>query len=167
MGLILLAQAKLPLKFWWDYFVAAVYLINRLPTPLLGHLSPYQKLFDKKPDYSFLKVFGCAYFPYLRPYNSHKLEFRTSKCVFLGYSSSHKGYKCLDSKGRFYIARSVVFSEMEFHYESMFLSKTLSQSHDSVSSSYFPISNSFPFEFESTSPRTSIPSHSSSVPCLD
>ena len=32
MGLTLLAQAKLPLKFWWDSFATAVHLINRLPT---------------------------------------------------------------------------------------------------------------------------------------
>ena len=82
MGLTLLAQAKLPLKFWWDSFVAVVYLINRLPTPVLDHSSPYQKLYGQKPDYFFLKVFGCACFPYLRLYNAHKLEFRTSNVFF-------------------------------------------------------------------------------------
>ena len=168
MGLTLLAQAKLPLKFWWDSFVAFVCLINKLPTQLLSHFSPYQKFFDKKPDYSFLKVFGCACFPYLRPYNSHKLEFRTSKCVFLGYNPSHKGYRCLDSKGRISIARSVEFNEMEFPYESLFLSEKFSQFHESVSPSSFPISNSFPFElFESISLTTFIPSHSDFVPCPD
>ena len=45
IGLTLLAQANLPLKFWWNAFHTAVFLINRLPTPTLNNISPYQKLF--------------------------------------------------------------------------------------------------------------------------
>ena len=64
-----------------------------------------------------MKVFGCACFPYLRPYNSHKLDFRIAKCVFIGYSSQHKGYMCLHSSGRVYIAINVVFNEFEFPFQ--------------------------------------------------
>lgn len=64
-ALTLLAQAELPLKFWWEACVFAVFLINRLPTATLGHISLFQKLFHSKPNYSFLKVFGCACYPYL------------------------------------------------------------------------------------------------------
>lgn len=35
MGLPLLAQSGLPSKFWVDYFLTLVYLINRLSTPVL------------------------------------------------------------------------------------------------------------------------------------
>ena len=46
------------------------------------------------------------------------------------------------------------------------MSKKLSQSHESVSHSSFPISNSFLFEpFESNSLTTFLPSHSNSVIC--
>jgi hypothetical protein len=32
----------------------------------------------------------------LHPYNKRKLAFRSTRCVFLGYSPHHKGVKCLD-----------------------------------------------------------------------
>lgn len=33
VGLTLLAQYDMPLKFWWEVFVSAAFLISRLPTP--------------------------------------------------------------------------------------------------------------------------------------
>lgn len=138
IGLTLLAQASLPLKFWWNAFHTAVFLINRLPTPTLNNISPYQKIFHKKPDYNFLRTFGCACYPYLRPYNRHKLEFRSGRCVFIGYSSQHKGYQCLHSSGRVYISNHVIFDENSFPYVpgSDFSSVTQScNSNDTVSHS--------------------------------
>lgn len=81
LGLTLLAQARLPLFFWWDSFQTSVYIINIFPTHVLKNQSPVQVLFKKSPDYNFLKVFECVVFPHLRPYNTHKLEFRSKKNV--------------------------------------------------------------------------------------
>ena len=101
----------MPLSFWWDAFNTAVYLINRLPTLLLNNQSPMRKLYHQEPDYSFLRYFGCAYFPHIRPHNKNKFDFHSLKCVFMGYSSLHKGYKCPSSSGKIYIAYNVVFDE--------------------------------------------------------
>lgn len=125
-GLALLAQAKLPLSFWYDAFECAVYTINRLPTAVLHFQSPFQVLYNAAPDYKFLKVFGCACFPYLKCYNTHKLALRSHKCVFLGYSPNHKGYKCFSPTGRLYYADTVSFNEIEFPYSSLFLTNTTS-----------------------------------------
>ena len=49
-----------------------------------------------------------------------KLAFRSTRCVFLGYSPRHKGVKCLDvSSGRVYIYRDVVFDEAVYHFASL------------------------------------------------
>jgi histone deacetylase 1/2 len=94
VGLSLLAQASMPLKYWDEAFIAAVYLINRLPTKLLDFSTPLEVLEKIKPDYQSMRIFGC--YPNLRPFNARKLEYCSIQCVFLGYSNLHKGFKCLD-----------------------------------------------------------------------
>ncbi|KAG8477612.1 hypothetical protein CXB51_030157 [Gossypium anomalum] len=114
--LSMLAHASMPLSCWTDAFGCAVYLINRLPSSPLGSLSPYEKLFHVKPNYLFLRVFGCLCFPSLRSFNSHKLQFRSSLCIFLGYSSSHHGYRCQDKYGKIFISRHIMFHESTFPF---------------------------------------------------
>lgn len=58
--------------------------------------------------------------PNLHPYNSRKLQFRSKRCVFVGYSNSHEGFKCLDpTEGQIYISRDVVFDEHVFPFASL------------------------------------------------
>jgi len=110
VGLSLLAHASMPLKFWDEAFITATYLINRLPSKVINNDTPLERLHNQTLDYTMLCTFGCACWPNLRPYNSRKLQFCSTQCVFLGYSNLHKGFKCLDVKeGRVYISRDVVF----------------------------------------------------------
>lgn len=120
IGLSLLAQASLPFQFWWDAFSTAILLINSLPSPTLRNSSPYHLLFKRLPDYSFFKVFGCSCFPFLRPYTIAKLQYRSSKYLFLGYSDSYKGYKYLHSSSRIYISKTIEFNELEFSFHLYF-----------------------------------------------
>ena len=96
VGLSLLAHASMPLKYWDEASIAANFLINRTPSRVINFDTPLERLSKEKPDYQSLRIFGCACWPNLRPYNSRKLEFRSKECVFLGYSVLHKGFKCLD-----------------------------------------------------------------------
>lgn len=114
-SLALLAESHVPRTFWGEASQTSCYLINRLPTPVLENISPFQKLFNPSHDYNFLRIFGCACFPNLRPYNQHKFDFQSKECVFLGYSRNHKGYKCFHiPTARMYIPRDVVFHEKSF-----------------------------------------------------
>jgi histone deacetylase 1/2 len=88
-----------------------------MPTLVLQNQSPFQWLFNHTPDYDFLRTFGCLFFFFLRPYHAHKLDFRSSPCVFLGYSSSHLSYRCLDlASQHIYISRHVCFHENVFPF---------------------------------------------------
>jgi hypothetical protein len=120
VGLSLLARASMPLKFWDEAFATAAYLINRLPSRVINFDTPLHRLFDTTPDYSFLKVFGCACWSNLIPYNQHKLQFRSRQCAFLRYSSLHKGYKCLDIQtGRVYVSCDIIFNEEVFPFANL------------------------------------------------
>lgn len=120
VGLALLAHASMPLKFWDEAFLAACYLINCLPSKVIQFDTPLERLFKQVPDYKSLPTFGCACWPNLRPYNSHKLQFRSKQCVFLGFSNLHKGFKCLDvSTGRVYVSRDVTFDEQVFPFANL------------------------------------------------
>ena len=114
MGLAMLAQSGLPSIHWDDAFSSAIYIINRLPTKTLNFNSPFEILHHSKPNYNNMRVFGCLCYPFLRPYNHHKLEFRSSPATFLGYSSNHKGYKVLLDNGKVIISRDVIFDESTF-----------------------------------------------------
>lgn len=116
-GLALLNHASVPLQFWDYAFETAVYAINRLVTPLLPHMSPFARLFGKQPNLHALRTFGCICYPFTRPYNKNKLENRSVMCLFVGYSTIHKGYKCLDVvRNRLYISRDVVFDELNYYF---------------------------------------------------
>ncbi|KAH9726481.1 retrovirus-related pol polyprotein from transposon RE2 [Citrus sinensis] len=91
-GLTLLAQADIPLKFWWEAFYNATYLVNRISTPTLNHKTRFEALYSKKPGYSQIKIFGC-------------------------FSNLHKGYLCLNPNGRIYIAAHVNFNRNSFPFQ--------------------------------------------------
>lgn len=110
-GLTLLDHSKVPLCFQDYAFLTATYLINRLLSHTLGNKSPFFMLHLHIPEYKFLKSFGFVCFPFTKPYNTQKLEFRSKECVFLAYSPSHKGYKCLDPTRKNFISKDVVFNE--------------------------------------------------------
>lgn len=114
----MLAHSNLPKLFWEDAFFTTVFIINRLPTPILNQKSPYEMVYHKKPGYNFLHAFGCACWPYLRPYNRHKLDFLSKNCICIVYSIGHRGYKCLDvSTGKIFVSRHVVFDETLYLYK--------------------------------------------------
>lgn len=110
----------MPLTFWDEAFLTVTYLINILPSKVIDFKTPVELLHHGTPEYNSLRVFGCACWPNLRPYNPKKLAFRSLQCVFLGYSSMHKGFRCLDpSIGRVYILQDVVFDESVFPFASL------------------------------------------------
>ena len=108
----MLFSSSCPERIWGEAALTAVYVINRLPSSVLGNVSPFERLYDTRPHYGFLKVFGCACFVLLQPHEYSKLEPRARLCCFLGYGTEHKGYRVWDPiSQRIRVSRHVVFWE--------------------------------------------------------
>jgi hypothetical protein len=163
LGLTLLAQSGLSSKHWVDSFLTSVYLINRLPTPILKNESPYFKLFEKDLDYTTLRTFGCLCYPLLRLYIAHKLSFRSKPCIFLGYGANQKGYRCFDPHSqRIYISRHVVFDESKFSTKNMTISHDPCKRTVTPSTSLITLPPSSPTNQTLESSATNPPSHNQS-----
>jgi hypothetical protein len=115
----LLFQASFLARYWAESLYATTYLLNLLPTKAISAPTPHFALFGTTPSYAHLRVFGCACYPNTSATASHKLAPCFCRCVFLGYSSDHKGYQCLDlTMNRLLISRHVVFDESSFPFAS-------------------------------------------------
>ena len=75
-------NAELPLNFWADTVVTAVYLRNRSPTASVKDSTPYEHWHKGKSDVSHLKVFGCNAFVHIPIRNARSL-IRSQFVVFL------------------------------------------------------------------------------------
>ncbi|MFS7939141.1 putative RNA-directed DNA polymerase [Helianthus anomalus] len=114
----LMFQSGLPLKFWSDCVLTAVYIINRLPSSVLSGKSPYELMFGFKPSLSYFRNFGCLCFSTILN-ESDKFAYHADKCVLIGYSNVKKGYKLwsIDEKKVFF-SRDVKFYEHVYPFKS-------------------------------------------------
>ena len=113
----LLFQSNIPLAYWSDCVLTSVFLISRTPYVLLQNSTPYELLTHKKPDYAFLRSFGCLCYVSTLLKDRHKFSPRADKCVFLGYASGYKGYKVLHLDTNLVsVSRNVIFHEHVFPF---------------------------------------------------
>ena len=114
----------------------------------------------RSPPLSSLKTFGCACFPLLKPYTDHKLQPKSTQCIFLGYLPLSKGYICFDpNTHKVYTTPYVIFNESDFPTISTRLSDSSCSSSSihplldlwissllssSSPSSFFGVSDAFP-----------------------
>lgn len=110
----MLKAANLPNSFWAEAISTACYLRNISHTKALNNITPYQLWTGIRPNLSHLKVFGCLAYAYIPKYKRQKLDFKTHKCIFVGYGQPNgvKGYRLYDPQsGQFFYSRDVIFSE--------------------------------------------------------
>ena len=116
-GLALLFHSHIPPRHWVDAFSTTTYIISRLSMPVLGGLSPFEVLSGKPPNYANFHSFGYRVYSCLRDYAPNKFSRCSLPCIFLSYSSSHKGFRCFDTTtSRTYITLHARFDENFFPF---------------------------------------------------
>lgn len=88
-------QSEVPIRFWGDCIKTAVYLINRLPTPVLKGKTPHELLYGKEPKIYHLRIYSCQCHATVLSMRD-KFAPRTRKAVFIGYSEIRKHRKVID-----------------------------------------------------------------------
>ena len=113
----MLIHSAAPTSFWAEALNTATFLLNRRPCHATGIVTPHHLLLGTPPRYDELRVFGCLSYPNLTPTTPHKLSPRSEACVFLGYPTGHRGYRCYNiATRRVYTSRHVVFVEHVFPF---------------------------------------------------
>ena len=121
----MLADSKLDKCFWAEALSTAVYLRNRCPTRPIEHMTPYEALFGERPKVDHLRIFGCTAFSFIPKDERRKLDDKSRKCIFLGYSSNQKGYRLYDlERKRIFHSRDVKFNELECGIENTIVSES-------------------------------------------
>lgn len=113
-------HVNLPGFLWGECILAATYLINRMPTPVLDWKSPLEVLFNKIPPIDHLRTIGClCYAAILGPSKtSDKFAPRAHKCILLGYPPQQKEYKLLNlDTNQVFNSRDVLFHEHIFPFK--------------------------------------------------
>ncbi|MCO5610007.1 hypothetical protein L7F22_064242 [Adiantum nelumboides] len=112
MARAMLAHASLPRSYWAEACNTAVYIQNRSPTHALQDMTPFQAYYGRKPTVSHFRVFGCSDFVHIPKEKRQKLDFKSRKLLFLGYSAESDAYRLYDPDTRTTtVSRDVVFDE--------------------------------------------------------
>ena len=108
-----LLQAKgLPNQFWGEAVATAVYILTLSPTRAVPDQTPYVAWTGRKPWVSHLKIFGCIAYALVDAHKHCKLDEKSVKCIFVGYSTNSKAYRLYDPINcKVIISRNVIFNE--------------------------------------------------------
>ena len=102
----------------------------RCTTLGIHNLTPEEVYFGVKPNLTHLKVFGCVCFVHIPQEVRTKMEPRSEKCIFIGYSMEQKGYKCYNPITKeVRVSRDVVFDELRPWYEDKGKGKVLEEDY--------------------------------------
>ncbi|KAM0049229.1 putative RNA-directed DNA polymerase [Helianthus debilis subsp. tardiflorus] len=113
-------EEKLPTNFWGECILTVAHIINRLPLKIISNKTPYEMIYNEKPEYNNMRVFGCLAYYRNVVTNGEKFEVRGRPGIFVGYPRGTKGYKIYDVKNnKLVVTRDVRFIENTFPYEKM------------------------------------------------
>ncbi|KAM1525528.1 hypothetical protein ACFX10_009984 [Malus domestica] len=108
----MMSSANLPVSFWGYALYTAAYLLNRVPSKSVSQ-TPYEIWHGKSTNLNHIRIWGCP--AYVKRLEADKLEARSIKCYFVGYSKQTLGYEFYNPNDKkVFVARTAMFLEDEF-----------------------------------------------------
>lgn len=100
----------LPIEYWGEAIATTAYLINRSPTKVVHDKIPQEAWTRCKWKVEHLRVFKCVAYTHVPKEKRHKLDDKSEKCIFTGYSEESKAYRLYNP-----VTKKIVISrDMEF-----------------------------------------------------
>lgn len=128
----MMSDANMPKIFWAEAVNCACYIINRSPHKMLDK-TPEELWSKHKPNVSYFRIFGCTAMSHIPKQKRRKLDSKSEKCVFVGYSTTSKGYRLYSlQRKEVFVCRDVIFHEDDFHYSTNQRDECKEISHYSV-----------------------------------
>ncbi|GKF71828.1 integrase, catalytic region, zinc finger, CCHC-type containing protein, partial [Tanacetum coccineum] len=89
----MLIFSKAQMFLWAEVVATACYTQNRSLIHTHHNKTPYELVHDKKPDLTFLQVFGALCYPINDSEDLGKFQAKANIGIFIGYAPSRKGYR--------------------------------------------------------------------------
>ncbi|GKB68553.1 retrovirus-related pol polyprotein from transposon TNT 1-94 [Tanacetum coccineum] len=96
----MLIFTKAPMFLWAEAVATACYTQNRSLIHTHHNKTPYELVHDKKPDITFLRVFGALCYPINDSKDLVKLQPTADIGIFVGYAPSRKCYRIYNKRTR-------------------------------------------------------------------
>jgi hypothetical protein len=77
-------------EFWVEAVHTIVYTLNRCPTRVVLDLTPEEAWSGYKPSVAHMRIFGCIAYAHVPKEKRRKLDDKSIKCIFIGYSTRNK-----------------------------------------------------------------------------
>nr|GEW70157.1 ribonuclease H-like domain, reverse transcriptase, RNA-dependent DNA polymerase [Tanacetum cinerariifolium] len=91
---------KLPLTFWVEAIKHAIYILNRVPIRALVDKTPYEALYNRKPNLENLRIFECITYAKITIPHLKQLDDRSIPMIYLGVEEGSKACRLYDPKGK-------------------------------------------------------------------
>lgn len=80
------------------------------------NLTPEEAWLGCKPSVAHIRVFGCTSYAHVPKEKRRKLDDKSLKCIFIGYSTKTKSYKLFDHEAKqIIISRDAFFNKQGFY----------------------------------------------------
>ncbi|GJV88707.1 retrovirus-related pol polyprotein from transposon TNT 1-94 [Tanacetum coccineum] len=96
----MLIFSKAPMFLWAEAVATACYTQNRSLIHTRHNKTPYELVHDKKPDLTFLRVFGALCYPTNDSEDLGKFQAKADIGIFVGYAPGRKGYRIYNKRTR-------------------------------------------------------------------
>lgn len=79
-------------ELWAEAVNCATYVLNRIAGSTVT-TTPYETWYGKKPNIEHLRVFGSSAFVHIPKEDRQKLDAKSERCLFVGYSEGQKAWR--------------------------------------------------------------------------